>query len=77
MAEEIIKLFSTRAERSPTADDAQTLREAIERGIEQIPVAGPITTFITSRFWAPTARVSRDEAVKELTVVQLRNDAFS
>jgi hypothetical protein len=66
MAEELIKLFPTRAERLPTADDSQTLREAIERGIEQIPIAGPITTFITNRVWAPAATVRLEEWLREL-----------
>lgn len=65
MTEELIRLFASRAERLPTADDSQTLREAIERGIEQIPVAGPITTFITSRFWAPAASVRLEEWLRE------------
>ena len=55
MVEDLIKLFPTRADRLPQTDDAQTFREAIEKGIEQVPVAGPITTFVMSRFWAPSA----------------------
>jgi hypothetical protein len=38
MAEDPIKLFTSRSERFPQSDDAQTLREAIEKGIEQVPV---------------------------------------
>jgi hypothetical protein len=65
MAEDPIKLFATRAERLPQPDDGQTLREAIEKGIEQVPVAGPITTFIASRFWAPSASRRLEEWLKE------------
>jgi len=64
MAEDPIKLFATRAERLPQPDDGQTLREAIEKGIEQVPVAGPITTFIASRFWAPSASRRLEEWLK-------------
>ena len=66
MAEDPIKLFSTRGERIPQPDDTQTLRAAIEKGIEQVPVFGPITTFITSRFWAPSASARLEEWLKEL-----------
>jgi hypothetical protein len=66
MAEDPIKLFSSRAERFPKPDDSQTLREAIEKGIEQVPVFGPITTFVTSRFWAPSASARLEEWLKEL-----------
>ena len=55
MAEDPIKIFATHAERLPRVDDAQTFREAIEKVILQVPVAGPITTFVASRFWAPSA----------------------
>jgi hypothetical protein len=41
------------------------LREAIEKGIEQVPVFGPITTFVTSRFWAPSASRRLEEWLKE------------
>ncbi len=65
MTEDPIKLFASRAERLPRPDDSQTLREAIEKGIEQIPVAGPITTFITTRFWAPSASRRLEEWLRE------------
>jgi hypothetical protein len=65
MAEDPIKLFATRSERFPQPDDVQTLREAIEKGIEQVPVAGPITNFIVSRFWAPSASRRLEEWLKE------------
>ena len=65
MVEDPIKLFATRAERFPQPDDGDTLRAAIEKGIEQVPVVGPITTFITSRFWAPSARRRLEEWLKE------------
>ena len=65
MAEDPVKLFATRAERFPQPSDGETLREAIEKGVEQIPVAGPITTFIASRFWAPSASRRLEEWLKE------------
>jgi hypothetical protein len=65
MAERPIKLFAARSERLPQSDDAQTLREAIEKGIEQVPVAGPITNFIVSRFWVPSANCRLEEWLKE------------
>lgn len=65
MPENPIKLFASRAERLPQSDENQTLREAIEKGIEQVPVAGPITNFIMSRFWAPSASVRLEEWLKE------------
>jgi hypothetical protein len=65
MPEDPIKLFATRSERLPEPDDAQTLREAIEKGIEQVPFAGPITNFIVSRFWVPNASRRLEEWLKE------------
>jgi hypothetical protein len=65
MAEDPIKLFANRAERLPQSDDSQTLREAIEKGIEQIPVAGPITTFVASRFWAPAGSRRLEEWLRD------------
>jgi hypothetical protein len=53
MAEDPLKLFARRSERFPQPDDADVLRSAVEKGIEQIPAVGPILTFVTSRFWAP------------------------
>ena len=37
MAEDPIKLFASRADRLPQPDETQTLREAIEKGIDQGP----------------------------------------
>jgi len=65
MAEEPVKLFATRAQRLPQPEEGQTLREAIEKGIEQVPVVGPITTFIASRFWTPSASRRLEEWLKE------------
>jgi hypothetical protein len=65
MVEDPIKLFATRSERLPQPDDGDTLRAAIEKGIEQVPVAGPITTFIASRFWVPSATRRLEEWLKE------------
>jgi hypothetical protein len=65
MVEELTKLFASRAERLPQPEDGDTLRAAIEKGIEQVPVAGPITTFITSRFWAPSASRRLEEWLKD------------
>jgi hypothetical protein len=65
MADDPVKLFATRAERFPHPDDGDTLRAAIEKGVELVPVAGPITTFITSRFWAPSASRRLEEWLKE------------
>jgi len=65
MADDPIKLFASRSERFPHPDDGDTLKAAIERGVEQVPVVGPITTFITSRFWAPSASRRLEEWLKE------------
>lgn len=65
MAESPIKLFATRSEQLPQPDDMQTFREALEKSIEQVPVAGPITNFIVSRFWVPSASRRLEEWLKE------------
>lgn len=65
MTEDPIKLFATRAERLPQPDDGDTLRAAIEKGIEQVPVAGSITNFIVSRFWVPSASRRLEGWLKE------------
>ena len=59
------RFFATRAERLPQVDDAQTFREAIEKGIQQVPVAGPITAFVASRFWAPSGSRRLEEWLRE------------
>ena len=66
MGETPMRLFATRAERLPQPDEGDMFRAAIERGIEQVPVVGPITTFIMSRFWAPSASRRLEEWLKEL-----------
>jgi hypothetical protein len=65
MTEDPIKLLARRSQRFPQADDGDTLRAAIERGIEQVPVFGPATSFVMSRFWVPGATRRLEEWLKE------------
>jgi hypothetical protein len=52
MAEDPIKLFSTRPERYPEETDGDLARKAIEKYIEAVP-GGSILTFVFSQFLPP------------------------
>jgi len=65
MAEESIKLFSTRAERYPQPDASDAVYSALEKTIDQVPVFGPATTLMMSRFWVPSASRRLEEWLKE------------
>jgi hypothetical protein len=78
MTEDPIKLFATRSERIPQSDDAQTLREAIEKGIEQVPVVGPITTrTYSSAIGIIVPEVQGHPALITAILADLRNRGFT
>jgi hypothetical protein len=66
MSEEPIKLFATRAEGYPQPDDGDTARAALEKVIDQFPVAGPVINFVFSHFLPPLLERRRDEFFKDL-----------
>lgn len=65
MSEEPTKLFATRAELFPQPEYGDTARAAVEKIIEQVPVFGPATTFMLSRFWVPSANRRLEEWLKD------------
>lgn len=67
MAEDPIKLFSTRAERYPQSDAGDSIRAGLEKTINQVPVFGPVTTLMMSRFWVPSATRRLEEWLKEFS----------
>ncbi len=53
MTEDPQKLFATRAEQFPQADDSDAARSVLEKTIEMVPVFGPATTWMLAQFWVP------------------------
>ncbi len=65
MAEDPIKLFATRAQRLPQPDDADNVRSALEKIVEQVPL-GPAAVYILSQFLVPAQQRRLEDWLKEL-----------
>jgi hypothetical protein len=65
VAENPIKLFSTRSERYPEETDGDLARKAIEKSIEAVP-GGSILTFVFAQFLPPLLERRRDDFLKDL-----------
>lgn len=61
MAEDLIKLLASRAERYQQPDDSDKVRTAIEKIAEQVPVLGPATVHILSQFLLPAYQRRQEE----------------
>lgn len=59
------KIFATRSEQYPQPDDSETFRSALEKAIESVPVFGPATSVIMSRFWVPNGSRRLEEWLKD------------
>jgi hypothetical protein len=66
MAEDPIKLFSTRAERYPKSDATDTTRSALEVAGKLVPIFGPITVELFARLITPGLERRREEWFREL-----------
>jgi hypothetical protein len=66
LAEDPIKLFSSRAEQLPQPEDRDKARAALEKIVEQVPVFGPAAVYILNQFLVPTQQRRLDEWLKGL-----------
>ena len=58
-------LFASRAERYPQPDATDTTRAALDKALSAIPVFGPTSSFILSKFWVPSLNRRMEEWLKD------------
>ena len=66
MAEDPIKLFSSRADRLPQPDDRDRMTEMAEKVIGTVPGANLVAAVLSPHFLVPAINRRRDEWLKEL-----------